>query len=406
MAITDKVLDELLQGYEKPEDLLGPHGVFAQLKKALADRVLQAELTHHLTEEAREAAPGTPRNHRNGATPKTVLTESGPMEVATPRDRAGTFTPQFIPKHARRLVGFDAKVLSMYARGMTTREIGGHLEELYGTTVSPALITTVTDAVLDEVSEWQHRPLAPLYPVIFFDAMRVKIRDEGTVRNKAVYLAIGVGPDGTKEVLGLWMEQTEGAKFWLRVMNELKNRGVEDVLFAVVDGLRGFPDAITTVFPLATVQTCVVHLIRHSLAFTNWTDRKSIARDLKAIYQAPTAAAAGHALDAFAAGPWGQKYPPIAAAWRRQWEQVIPFFVYPSAIRKVIYTTNAIESLHSMLRKILKTRGHFPTDEAATKLIYLTIRNITKRWTSAAHNWKEAMTQFAMMYPDRFTFNG
>lgn len=328
------------------------------------------------------------------------------MAVATPRDRAGTFTPQFIPKHARRLVGFDAKVLSLYARGMTTREIGGHLEELYGTAVSPTLITAVTDAVLDEVTTWQHRPLQRLYPVIFFDAMRVKIRDEGTVRNKAVYLAIGVAPDGGKEVLGMWVEQTEGARFWLRVMNELRNRGVEDTLFAVVDGLQGFPEAITAVFPQATVQTCVVHLIRHALAFTNWKDRRAVAAALKAIYQAPSAEAAAHALEAFAQGEWGRKYPPIVTAWRRQWEQVIPFFAFPPAIRRVLYTTNAIESLHSMLRKILKTRGHFPTDEAATKLIYLTIRNVTKRWQKSAPDWKDAMTQFAILYPDRFTLEG
>lgn len=406
MAITDKLLDELLQGYEGPDDLLGPEGVFAQVKQALAERLLRAELSHHLREEAAAAPPGAPRNYRNGSTQKTVLTESGPMAVATPRDRAGTFTPQFLPKHARRLVGFDAKVLSLYARGMTTREITGHLEELYGTAVSPTLITAVTDAVMDEVTAWQNRPLQRLYPVIFFDAMRVKIRDEGTVRNKAVYLAIGVAPDGCKEVLGLWIEQTEGARFWLRVMNELRNRGVEDTLFAVVDGLQGFPEAITAVFPQATVQTCVVHLIRHSLAFTNWKDRRAVAAALKAIYQAPSAAAAEHSLEAFAQGQWGRKYPPIVTAWRRQWQQVIPFFAFPPAIRRVIYTTNAIESLHSMLRKILKTRGHFPTDEAATKLIYLTIRNVTCRWQKSATDWKDAMTQFAILYPDRFTLEG
>jgi len=404
MAFTPELLDSLLVDYEKPADMLGPGGLFDQLKKALAERALAAELQLHLTDEAGRPAP--PRNHRNGSTPKTVQTETSALRLAIPRDRAGTFEPQLVKKHQRRLPGFDQKVISLYARGLTVREMQGHLEELYGVDVSPALISTVTDAVLDEVAAWQQRPLASLYPVVFFDALRVKIRDEGTVKSKAVYVALGVTPDGHKDVLGLWIEQTEGAKFWLRVMTELQARGVQDVLFAVVDGLKGFPEAITSVFPHATIQTCIVHLLRHSLNFVTWKDRKIVAGALKSIYQAVNAATAERELEAFAATPWGQKYPPIAAAWRRQWTQVIPFFAHPVEIRRVLYTTNAIESLHMQLRKALKTRGHFPNDEAATKLIYLVLRNIVTRWRAAPRDWKMAMTQFAILYPDRFTLDG
>jgi putative transposase len=407
MAFSNELLDQLLAGCERPEDILGPQGLFAQLKKALAERALGAELGYHLAHEA-QTPPATGerrrrRNHRNGSSPKTVLTDTGAVTVAIPRDRAGTFEPRLIPKHQRRLPGFDQKVLALYARGLTVREMQAHLTELYGVAVSPDLISTVTDAVLEEVTEWQQRPLLPLYPVIFFDALRVKIRDEGTVRTKAVYLALGLAPEGTKEVLGLWIEQTEGAKFWLRVMTELKARGVEDVLLAVVDGLKGFPEAITAVFPQATVQTCIVHLLRYSLDFVTWQDRKRVAAALKAIYRAPTAEAAQAALEAFAASDWGRKYPPIAPAWRRHWTQVIPLFAHPPAIRRLLYTTNAIESLHMQLRKALKIRGHFPSDEAATKLIYLVLRNITRRWRNAPREWKEAMNQFAILYPDRFT---
>jgi putative transposase len=410
MAFSNELLDQLLAGCKRPEDILGPQGLFAQLKKALAERALGAELGHHLAQEAQrslspDAGPRR-RNHRNGSSPKTVLTDTGAVTVAIPRDRAGTFEPQLIPKHQRRLPGFDEKVLALYARGLTVREMQAHLAELYGVEVSPDLISTVTDAVLEEVTEWQSRPLSPLYPVIFFDALRVKIRDEGTVRSKAIYLALALTPEGTKEVLGLWIEQTEGAKFWLRVMTELKSRGVADVLLAVVDGLKGFPEAITAVFPQTTVQTCIVHLLRYSLDFVTWQDRKRVAGALKAIYRAPTAEAARAALDAFAASEWGRKYPPIAPAWRRHWEQVIPLFAHPPAIRRLLYTTNAIESLHMQLRKALKVRGHFPNDEAATKLIYLVLRNISRRWRNAPKEWKEAMNQFAILYPDRFTLAG
>jgi len=403
MAFAPELLDALLEGYEQPEDMLGPGGIFDRLKAALAERALGAELGHHLAEEAATAAPP---NHRNGTTPKTVQTDTSPLRLAIPRDRAGTFEPQLVKKHQRRLPGFDEKVIALYARGLTVREMQGHLAELYGVEVSPALISTVTDAVLEEVTAWQQRPLAPLYPVVFFDALRVKIRDEGTVRSKAVYLALGVTPEGHKDVLGLWIEQTEGAKFWLRVMTELQARGVRDILLAVVDGLKGFPEAITSVFPETTIQTCIVHLLRHSLQFVTWKDRKAVAAALKAIYQAVDAPAAEAALEAFAVGPWGEKYPPIAPAWRRQWTQVIPFFAYPLAIRRILYTTNAIESLHMQLRKALKTRGHFPNDEAAIKLLYLVIRNITQRWKMAPRDWKQAMTHFAILYPDRFSVEG
>lgn len=403
MEIPKEVLDQLLAEYSGPDDLLGPGGLFDQLKKALAERVLGAELTHHLaTERAASPAEAGGHNHRNGSSAKTVKTDTSELRLAIPRDRAGTFMPQLVPTHQRRLPGFDDKVIALYARGLTVREMQAHLAELYGVAVSPELISTVTDTVLDEVKAWQQRPLAPLYPVVFFDALRVKIRDEGTVRNKAVYLALGVTPEGQKDVLGLWIAHTEGAKFWMRVMTELQARGVTDILIAVVDGLHGFPAAITGVFPETTVQTCIVHLQRHSLQYVTWGDRKKVAAALRAIYRAPTVEAAADVLEAFAGAEWGQKYPPIVAAWRRQWEQVIPFFAFPPAVRRILYTTNAIESLHMQVRKALKTRGHFPTDAAAQKLIYLVLRNITKKWQRPQREWKAAMTQFAILYPDRF----
>src|SRR6202047_4364771 len=355
-TITPELLDQLLANYEKPEDLTGDEGLFKQLKKALIERALGAELTEHLGYEKGDPAGRGSGNSRNGTSSKTLLTEDGEVEIAVPRDRAGSFEPQLIPKGQTRFDGFDNKILSLYARGMTVREIQGHLSELYSVDVSPDLISRVTDAVLEEVRDWQNRPLDPVYPVIFFDALRVKIRDEGLVRNKAVYVALALNGEGEKEVLGLWIEQTEGAKFWLKVMNELKTRGVNDVLIAVVDGLKGFPEAIGVVFPLTTVQTCIIHLIRNSLAFVSWKDRKLIMPDLKAIYRAPTAEAALTELDAFEA-KWDKRYPAIGQAWRRAWEQVVAFFAFPPAIRKMIYTTNAVDSLNRSLRKIIKTRG-------------------------------------------------
>lgn len=400
MAIKVELIEELLSGRD-PKEVFSPDGLLDELKKALAERVLNAELDHQLGE--RQAGPATePRNHRNGYSRKTVLTENGSLELSIPRDRQGRFEPQLIAKYQRRFPGFDAKLVSLYARGMTVREIQGHLYELYGMEVSPELVSAVTDAVLVEVEAWQNRPLESFYPVMFFDALRVKIRDEGTVRNKAVYLALGVRRDGTKEVLGLWIEQAEGAKFWLRVMNELRHRGVEDVLIAVVDGLKGFPEAINAVFPETQVQTCIVHLIRHSLDFASWKDRKHVAAALKPVYRAADAAAAQAALEAFADGDWGRRYPAIAPAWRRQWSQVIPFFAYPQDVRRIIYTTNAIESLHSKLRRAVRVRGHFPNDEAASKLLFLVLREASKDWKMPPREWHAAKTQFAILFAERF----
>lgn len=398
--IKQEVLEELIPGPMSAGDL---ESIFRQIKKSLLERALNAELTHHLGYAKGETPGEGTGNHRNGTSAKTVLTDDGPLTLDIPRDRAGSFEPQIIGKHERRFTGFDDKIVSMYARGMSVREIQGHLLDMYAVEVSPQFISDVTDAVMAEVTEWQNRPLEPMYPVVFFDCLRVKIRDEGTVRNKAVYLALGVLPDGSRDVLGLWIEQTEGAKFWLKVFNELRNRGVQDILIGVVDGLKGFPESIETAFPLATVQTCIVHLIRNSLDYVSWTNRKAVAAALRPVYTAPTEAAAREALAAFEAGEWGQKHPTIAAAWQRNWERVVPFFAFPPDIRRVIYTTNAIESLHMRLRKIIKTRGHFPNDEAAMKLLWLALRNITADWGKAAKEWKAAMNQFAILYAERFT---
>lgn len=395
-----EILDQLLAGYSKPEDLTSDDGIFKRLKKALIERALGAELSDHLGYEKGDPAGRGSGNSRNGTSAKTVLTEDGDVQIEVPRDRAGTFEPRLIAKGQTRFDGFDDKIISLYARGMTVREIQGHLAELYGMEVSPDFISKVTDAVLDEVREWQSRPLDPVYPVVFFDALRVKIRDEGMVKNKAVYVALGLSPSGDKDVLGLWIEQTEGAKFWLKVMNELKLRGVNDILIAVVDGLKGFPEAITTVFPQAMVQTCIVHLIRNSLSFVTWKDRKAILPSIKAIYHAGNADAALQRLDEFEA-EWGKRYPAIGQAWRRSWQHVIPFFAFAPGIRKMIYTTNAVEALNRSLRKIIKTRGSFPNDEAAMKLLYLAIKNAALHWRRAIE-WTNAMGQFAIQFGERF----
>lgn len=375
-------------------------------KQALIEASLNAELTHHLGYAPGAERPEGASNHRNGGTTKTVLTGEGKLRIATPRDRNGSFEPLLLPKHARRFTAFDDSIVSLYARGMTVREIQGYLVEAYGTEVSADLISTVTDGVLAEVTAWQSRPLETVYPVVFFDALRVKTREDNVVRNKAVYLALGVRRDGTREILGLWVETTEGAKFWMKVFNDLKTRGVADILIAVTDGLTGMPAALEAVFPRTTLQTCIVHLIRNSLDYASWKDRKALAKALRPIYAAASAEAAAAALDAFAEGDWGRKFPTVVAAWRRAWAQVIPFFAFPPAIRRVIYTTNAIESINARLRKIIKTRGHFPTDDAAMKLIWLALRNITADWGKAAHHWKEAMNQFAILYDDRFNAAG
>jgi transposase-like protein len=342
-------------------------------------------------------------NHRNGKSGKTVLTDDGPLRIEVPRDREGSFEPLLIPKHERRFTGFDDKIIAMYARGMTMREVQGFLAESYGVEVSPEFISGVTDAVMAEVGAWQARPLEPMYPVVFFDALRVKIREDAVVRNKAIYLALGVLPDGTRDILGLWIEGTEGAKFWMKVFNDLKTRGVADILIAVTDGLKGMAEALGAVFPTTTLQTCIVHLIRNSLDYASWKERKALAAAIKPIYTAASAEAAQAELEAFEQGTWGRKFPTVVAAWRRAWAHVIPFFAFPPAVRRVIYTTNAIESINARLRKIIKTRGHFPSDDAASKLIWLALRNITADWGRAARDWKEAMNQFAILYEDRFT---
>jgi len=399
--VPDAVLDEFAP--PGPLTAADVEAAMRRFKKALLERALGAELTHHLGYPPGGTKPDETPNHRNGTSGKTVLTDDGPLALAVPRDRAGTFEPQLIPKHERRFTGFDDKILALYARGMTVREIQAFLAEMYAVEVSPDLISTVTDAVVAEVTAWHSRPLEPMYPVVFFDALRVKIRDEGTVRSKAVYLALAVLPDGSRDILGIWIEQTEGAKFWLKVFTDLQTRGCQDILIAVTDGLKGMSEALAVVYPATTLQTCIVHLLRHSLDFANWKERKPLAAALRAIYTAPSAEAAAAALDAFERGPWGAKFPTVVASWRRAWPHVIPFFAFPPDVRRVLYTTNALESVHARLRKIIKTRGHFPNDEAATKLIWLALRNIRAGWDKAANYWHLAMKQFAILYEDRFT---
>jgi len=395
--ISEELLDELLAGRD-PSDLFGQEGLIGELKKAIAERILNAELDVHLSSDEEQAAG----NHRNGSSEKTVLTDSNELTLSIPRDRHGRFEPQLIEKYQRRFPGFDEKVIALYARGMTTREIQAHIREIYGFHISPDLVSAVTDAVHEEVSAWRNRPLDSVYAIVFLDALRVKIRDEGMVRNKAVYLAIGIRCSGYKEILGLWIEQNEGAKFWLSVMTELRNRGIRDILIAVVDGLKGFPEVIETVFPETIVQTCIVHLIRYSMQFASWTERKKIASALRSIYQAETAEVAQERLGAFAEGPWGKKYPSIAAAWERKWEQVTPFFAFSPEIRRIIYTTNAIESLHSQVRRSVRVRGHFPSDRSATKLIYLVLRNVEAKWKRPPVAWQRAKAEFAIHFGERF----
>ena len=395
-VLSDELVDQLMAGRD-PSTMFDKGGLLDDLKRSIAERALNAEMDHHLAAEVADGGS----NSRNGYGKKTVITDSGKLGIAVPRDRLSTFEPQLIAKYRRRLPGFDEKIISMYARGMTVREIRGHLDEIYGVDVSPELISAVTDDILDEVAEWQNRPLESLSPLVFFDALRVKIRDEGMVRNKAVYVALGVRLDGQKEILGLWIEQTEGAKFWLRVMNELKNRGIEDILIAIVDGLKGFPEAITAVFPQTQVQTCIVHLIRNSLDFVSYKDRRAVAAELKTVYRAKDADAGMAALEAFDAGIWGQKYPAIAMSWRRNWQAVIPFFAFADDVRRIIYTTNAIEALNSKLRRAVRTRGHFPNDESAMKLLFLVLNLAEKEWRMPPREWAMAKAQFAILFEDR-----
>jgi putative transposase len=401
----EELIDELLKRYGPTEEgIFGKKGLVKELTRRLVERALSGELTHHLG-YAKGEAPEEVDNHRNGYSKKRLKVGDGELEIEVPRDREGSFEPVLVRKGQRRFAEFDQRIIAMYGRGMTVREIQAFLEEQYGVEVSAEFISTVTDSVLEEVREWQNRPLESVYAVVLFDALRVRIRDEGTVKNKAVYLALGTRVDGKKEVLGMWIEQNEGAKFWLKVMNELKNRGVSDLLIAVVDGLKGFPEAIRAVYPQSQVQTCIVHLVRYGLSFCSWKDRKAVASELKKIYRAENAQVAWQRLEEFEQSELGRKYAMIGQSWRRAWEEVIPFLSYPEEIRRSIYTTNAIESLHMQLRKVIKNRGHFPSDEAASKLMYLGLRNIMAKWQAASAGWTEAALQFAILFGDRFTAN-
>ena len=398
-AVPKELLDSLLADYRKPEDLIGENGLLKHLTKLLVERALEAEMADHLGHGKNEPVANPTGNTRNGKSQKTLKGDFGELPIEIPRDRHGTFEPQLIPKHQTRWTGFDDKILSLYARGMTVREIQSHLEEMYGTEVSPTLISSVTDAVIEEVKAWQGRPLDALYPIVYLDCIHVKVRD-GSVRVKAVYLAVGVNMRGEKEVLGLWIAQTEGAKFWLQVVTELKNRGVQDIFIACVDGLKGFPEAIEAVYPHAAVQLCIVHMVRNSLNFVAWKMRAEVAADLKRIYTASTADEAELRLGEFE-DKWDDAYLPISQSWRRNWARIIPFFDYPPEIRKVIYTTNAIESVNMSLRKITKNRGSFPSDEALLKLFYLALRNISKKWTMPIRDWKAVLTRFTIQFEDR-----
>ena len=402
--IDNELIDKLLKEYRKPEDLIGENGLLKQLTKQLLERAMAAEMTEHVGYEKHDAVGNNSGNSRNGKSGKTIKGSFGTMALEVPRDRNGTFEPQIIEKHQRRFTGFDESIISLYARGLSTREIQQHIEEIYHVEVSPALISIVTEEVIDEVRTWQNRQLDPVYPIMYLDAIQFKVRDNGHVRNKAIYLAIGVTMSGMKEVLGLWIAQTEGAKFWLQVVTELKNRGVTDIFIACVDGLKGFPEAIESIFPKTEVQLCIVHMVRHSLNYVGWKQRKEVANDLKTIYTAATDIEAEQRLAEFRL-KWDAKFPMIAKSWRDNWTRVIPFFAHPPEIRKVIYTTNAIESLNMSLRKITKTRGSFPNDEAVSRLLYLGLRNIAKKWVRSIPAWQEALNRFAIIYENRMPVN-
>ena len=396
---TDELLAELVKG-KSPEEILGEGGILKQLTKRLVENALEGEMTEHLGYEPHAAEGKHTGNSRNGKGGKTIHTESGSVGIDVPRDRTGTFEPQLVRKRQRRLEGFDDKVLSLYARGMTTRQIQGHLKELYGTEVSPALISTVTDSVLDDVKAWQNRPLDQVYPIVYLDALHLKIRTDGTVQTRAVYLALGVNLEGHKELLGLWIGEKEGSKFWLSILTELRNRGVHDILIACVDGLTGFPEAIASEFPKTQVQLCIVHMVRNSLRYVSWKERKIVARDLRTIYTSSSAESAQAALDAFAE-KWDDRFPSISRSWQDRWQQVTPFFAYPPEIRKVIYTTNAIESMQSQLRRVTRQRGAFPTPESAKKVLYLALDRISKRWSRPIRDWVAALNHFAIVFEDR-----
>ncbi len=400
MTITNELIDSLLADYKKPEDLIGENGLLKQLTKKLVERALQAEMAEHLGHAKNESVANPTGNTRNGKSKKTLKGDFGELPIEIPRDRHSSFEPQIVTKHQTRWAGFDDKILSLYARGMTVREIQSHLEEMYGAEVSPTLISSVTDAVVDDAKAWQARPLDALYPIVYLDCIHVKTRDAGAVRAKAVYLALGISMTGEKELLGLWIAQTEGAKFWLQVVTELKNRGVQDIFIACVDGLKGFPDAIEAVYPKTAVQLCLVHMVRHSLNYVSWKLRKDIAADLKTIYAAATVDEAHIRLNEFD-DKWGTDYPTIVKSWRSNWARITPFFDYPPEIRRIIYTTNAIESVNMSLRKITKNRGSFPSDDALLKLFYLALANISKKWTMPLRDWKAALTRFTIQFEER-----
>lgn len=398
---TNRLIDTLIKG-KTPEEILGAHGILKQMTKRMVERALEAEHTAHLGYEPHERADAPRENTRNGSLTKTVLTDTGAIEIEVPRDRNGSFEPKLVKKRQRRLDGFDDKVISLYARGMTTREIQAHLQELYGAEVSPALVSAVTDSVIDDLKAWQSRPLDGLYPIVYFDCLFVKSREEGMVSARAVYLALAVNTEGEKELLGLWIAKTEGAKFWLNVLTELKNRGMRDCFISCVDGLNGFREAIETIFPQTQVQLCIVHKVRRSLKYVPWKERKAVAADLRRIYAAGTLIEADAALDDFA-HIWDGKYPAISRAWREDWTHLTTFFDYPPEIRKVIYTTNAIESLNHSLRKVIKTRGAFPNDEAVMKLLYLALTNAARRWTMPVRDWAMAWNQFTIRFAERMS---
>lgn len=401
MTFRPELLDELLKSYQNPEDLLGEGGILKQLTKALVERCLDAEMDEHLETERSQPSAEKPKNRRNGHSKKTIKGEFGEAEIVTPRDRNGEFEPILVKKGQTRFDGFDDKILSLYARGMTVRDIQAQLQDLYGVEVSTGLISKVTDAVEEERKLWQNRTLDSVYPIVYFDALVVKVRQDGRVIHKAIHLALGVNLSGTKELLGMWMTQNESAKFWLSVLTELNNRGLKDIYIACCDGLTGFPDAIEAIFPKTQVQLCIVHMVRNSLSYVSYKDRKAVAADLKRIYSATTASEAEQHLVQFAE-TWDKQYPTISKSWISHWNHIIPFFAFPHEIRRAIYTTNAIESMNMTLRKVLKSHRAFPTDESALKVIYLAIHNIAKKWTMPIHNWKPALNQFAIVYEGRF----
>jgi len=400
MSIDPKLLDELLKGYKKPEDLWGEKGIFGQIQKAMMERVLEDEMKFHLGYDKHSPEGNNTGNSRNGKSKKKIITENDSLNIDIPRDRNSEFEPQLVRKHQRRINKFDDMVISLYSRGLSTEEICGHLKEIYHTDVSKELISHITNTIYEEVQQWRNRPIDELYPIVFFDAIRIKIRDSGKVVNKVVYLALGIDLEGQKDLLGMWIAHNEGAKFWLSVLTELRNRGINDILIACIDGLKGFPDAIESVFPDTDIQLCIVHMIRNSVRFVSWKDRKNITMDLKNIYRAATEEEGKKQLDVFAK-KWDKQYPTISKSWYDNWDNLKTFFDFPDYIRKVIYTTNAVESINMSLRKVTKTRASFPNDKAVYKMIYLAIQNISKKWTMSIQNWHQAINQFAVKYNDR-----